>query len=78
MTLIVSGGCVGGNGAGVQYWQLLDRIVQQICLQTKDGDPDGQPLDIDVKKILKQYVDNHNYSLRDVGKVDERTFGEQL
>ena len=46
--------CVGGNGSSVQYWQLLDRIVQQVCLQTREGDPDQQPLNIDVKKILKQ------------------------
>ena len=46
----------GGNGSGVQYWQLLDRMVQQVCLQTKEGDPDQQPLSIDVKKLLKQSV----------------------
>ena len=43
---------VNTNCAG--HWQVLDRIVQQITLQTKDGDPDADPLEIDVKKIVKQ------------------------
>jgi len=40
----------------MQYWQLIDKIVQQITLQTKDGNPDVAPLDIDVRKLIKQCV----------------------
>ena len=45
---------VDGNDAAVQQWQLVDRVVQQISLQTKDGDPDHAPLEIDVKKVVRQ------------------------
>lgn len=45
----------GGNGpATIQHWQLIDRMVQQISLQTKGSDPDQRPLSIDVKKMIKQ------------------------
>ncbi|ELT93552.1 hypothetical protein CAPTEDRAFT_175180 [Capitella teleta] len=44
-----------GNGpATIQHWQLIDRMVQQISLQTKGSDPDQRPLSIDVKKMIKQ------------------------
>ena len=45
-----------GNGNALQYWHLMDRIVQQVCLQTKEGDPDVAPVELDVKKIVKQLV----------------------
>ncbi|XP_074640649.1 disheveled-associated activator of morphogenesis 1-like [Tubulanus polymorphus] len=38
-----------------QYWQLVDRMVQQVAIQLKDGsDPDDSPLEINVLKIVKQ------------------------
>jgi len=40
----------------IQYWQLIDKIVQQVALQTKDGNPDVAPLDVDIRKLLKQSV----------------------
>ncbi|KAK2146064.1 hypothetical protein LSH36_635g01003 [Paralvinella palmiformis] len=43
-----------GNGIANHYWQLIDHIVQQICLQTKEGDPDVTPMEIDVKKVIAQ------------------------
>lgn len=45
-----------GQQRCAQYWQLIDRIIQQIVLQTKEGDPDVSPLELDVKKLVKQYV----------------------
>jgi dishevelled associated activator of morphogenesis len=42
------------------HWQLIDRLVQQITLQTKDGDPDQRPLSIDVKKMLKQLASENS------------------
>jgi hypothetical protein len=47
---------VGNNQICLQYWQLIDRIIQQVALQTKDGNPDNAPLEIDIKKLVKQYV----------------------
>ena len=47
---------VGNNNVSAQNWELIDRIVQQIIIQTKDGDPDVAPMEIDVKKLVKQYV----------------------
>uniref|UniRef100_A0A672PE58 Dishevelled associated activator of morphosis 1 n=1 Tax=Sinocyclocheilus grahami TaxID=75366 RepID=A0A672PE58_SINGR len=43
------------NGNTVQYWLLLDRIVQQIVLQNEKGhDPDVAPLEnFDVKNVNK-------------------------
>lgn len=42
------------SGAMLQYWVLLDRIIQQLVLQTDKGDnPDVAPLeDFNVKNIL--------------------------
>lgn len=31
-------------------------MVQQVALQTKEGNPDVAPLDIDVRSLLKQFV----------------------
>ena len=45
-----------GNGPASLRWDLVDRIIQQIVLQNKDGDCDVAPLDVDVKKITKQCV----------------------
>ncbi len=43
------------SGGGLQYWQLLDRILQQIVLQDDKGeDPDVAPLDnFSVKNIIR-------------------------
>lgn len=43
------------SGNTVQYWLLLDRIVQQIVLQTDKGhDPDMAPLEnFNVKNVVK-------------------------
>lgn len=51
---IIVGLLPDGNGQGALQWDLVDRIIQQIVIQTKDGDPDVCPLQIDVKKITKQ------------------------
>ena len=40
----------------LQYWQLVDRIIQQVALQYSDGDPDVAPLAMDVRKLLSQWV----------------------
>ncbi len=42
------------NTNACNQWLLLDRIVQQVVLQTKDGDPDVAPLELDVKKVARQ------------------------
>jgi len=50
----------GSQQVCVQYWQLVDKIIQQVALQTKEGsktcNPDVAPLDVDIKKLLKQCV----------------------
>ena len=46
----------GSQQKCIQYWQLIDKIIQQVALQTKEGNPDVTPLDIDVRKLLKQFV----------------------
>ena len=46
----------GSQQKCIQYWQLIDKIIQQVALQTKDGNPDLAPLDVDVRKLLKQFV----------------------
>ncbi len=54
--LTLSLGCVsvGNSTQTAQQWQLVDRIIQMVVLQNKEGDPDVAPLEIDVKKIVKQ------------------------
>ena len=47
---------MGNNTQTAQQWQLVDRIIQMVVLQNKEGDPDVAPLEIDVKKIVKQWV----------------------
>ena len=44
---------VGGNKSWL-HWDLMDKVVQQIVIQTKEGDPDAAPLEIDVKKVVQQ------------------------
>ncbi|XP_041809592.1 disheveled-associated activator of morphogenesis 1 [Chelmon rostratus] len=46
------------SGATLQYWVLLDRIVQQLVLQTDKGEnPDVAPLeDFNVKNIVRMLV----------------------
>ncbi|KAK2166761.1 hypothetical protein NP493_1306g00020 [Ridgeia piscesae] len=65
-----------GSDVAVQQWQLVDRVVQQITLQTKDGDPDVAPLEIDVKKVVRQLanesaVKDIQQKLRDVQKEND-------
>ena len=45
---------VGNNNGPAQQWMLIDKIIQQVILQNKEGDPDVAPLELDVKKIIKQ------------------------
>jgi len=46
-----------GQKTSATYWQLVDKVVQQVALNTKEGgDPDGAPLEIDMKKLGKQLV----------------------
>uniref|UniRef100_A0A673G2V9 Disheveled-associated activator of morphogenesis 1-like n=1 Tax=Sinocyclocheilus rhinocerous TaxID=307959 RepID=A0A673G2V9_9TELE len=49
------------NGNTVQYWLLLDRIVQQIVLQNEKGhDPDVAPLEnFDVKNVVRMLVNEN-------------------
>lgn len=46
------------SGNTVQYWLLLDRIVQQMVLQNDKGhDPDVTPLEnFNVKNVVRMYV----------------------
>ncbi|CAF98167.1 unnamed protein product, partial [Tetraodon nigroviridis] len=46
------------SGAVLQYWVLLDRIIQQLVLQTDKGDnPDVAPLeDFNVKNIISMLI----------------------
>jgi len=37
-------------------WQLIDKVVQQVVLHSKSGDPDVTPLEIDLTKLGKQLV----------------------
>ena len=38
-----------------KYWQLLDRLVQQVVLQQRQGvDPDLNPTPINVDSVLQQ------------------------
>jgi dishevelled associated activator of morphogenesis len=42
-------------GAQPQYWLLLDRVTQQLVLQSESQeDPDVAPLQINVKEILQE------------------------
>ncbi|XP_076848536.1 disheveled-associated activator of morphogenesis 1-like [Brachyhypopomus gauderio] len=49
------------TGTTVQYWLLLDRIVQQIILQSDKGDdPDVAPLEnFDVKNVVRMLVNEN-------------------
>jgi len=47
---------------GLNYWRIVDRIIQEISLQQNDGtDPDLAPIDIHVKHIIEKYV-SHFYT----------------
>ena len=38
-----------------KYWQLIDRMVQQVAIQQDHGvDPDISPLPINVQKLVHQ------------------------
>lgn len=65
-----------GQQRCTQYWQLIDRIIQQITLQTKEGDPDVSPLELDVKKLVKQLANEMamkevHQKIRDVQKEND-------
>uniref|UniRef100_A0A4W3IX21 Disheveled-associated activator of morphogenesis 2-like n=1 Tax=Callorhinchus milii TaxID=7868 RepID=A0A4W3IX21_CALMI len=49
------------NGTNCQYWQLLDRILQQVVLQDEKGDdPDVTPLEnFNVKNIIRMLVNEN-------------------
>ena len=56
--LLLTPACVSAdkqNSATLQYWVLLDRIIQQLVLQTDKGEnPDVAPLeDFNVKNIVR-------------------------
>ena len=41
----------------MEYWKVLDRIIQEIALQQDGGtDPDISPVDLHVKYIVERYV----------------------
>lgn len=59
-------------------WQLIDRIVQQIVLQNKEGDPDIQMGEFDVKKLVKQIaneneIKDYQQKIREAQKETEQT-----
>ncbi|XP_064600215.1 disheveled-associated activator of morphogenesis 1-like [Liolophura sinensis] len=65
-----------GNGNNsLSLWLLLDRIVQQITLQQKNGEnPDCAPLEINVKQIIRQLsqegeIKATQQKLREVEKI---------
>ena len=40
---------------GTSYWSLIDKLVQQVTLQQKDGtNPDTEVAEIDVHKVVRQ------------------------
>lgn len=41
----------------LDYWRIVDRIIQEIALQQEDGsDPDMAPVDVHVKHIINKLV----------------------
>lgn len=39
----------------VKYWKLIDRLIQQVVLQQRQGiDPDVSPASINVDSVLQQ------------------------
>uniref|UniRef100_A0A674NBE8 Dishevelled associated activator of morphogenesis 1b n=1 Tax=Takifugu rubripes TaxID=31033 RepID=A0A674NBE8_TAKRU len=54
--------CYKQSGAVLHYWLLLDRIIQQLVLQTDRGEnPDVAPLeDFNVKNIISMLVEQGN------------------
>lgn len=48
-------GFVDGKNDAFAVWGLVDKILQQVILQQKNGqDPDGAPLEINLKSIVRQ------------------------
>ncbi|XP_058423013.1 disheveled-associated activator of morphogenesis 1 isoform X1 [Diceros bicornis minor] len=49
------------NGNSVQYWLLLDRIIQQIVIQNDKGqDPDSTPLEnFNIKNVVRMLVNEN-------------------
>ncbi len=47
--------CAVDDPLYAKYWQLLDRLVQQVVLQQRQGvDPDLNPASINVDSVLQQ------------------------
>ena len=54
---IVSFFVVDQRKGALDYWRIIDRIIQEIALQQDDGsDPDIAPVEIHVKHIIEKYV----------------------
>ena len=46
-----------------KYWHLIDRLVQQVVLQQRQGvDPDASVAPINVDNIVQQYVNSCSLS----------------
>ena len=46
---------VDAKKGSLNYWRIVDRIIQEITLQQEDGtDPDIAPIDIHVKHIIEK------------------------
>ena len=55
--IIVSFFVVDQRKGALDYWRIIDRIIQEIALQQDDGsDPDIAPVEIHVKHIIEKYV----------------------
>ncbi|KAJ8308329.1 hypothetical protein KUTeg_013203 [Tegillarca granosa] len=67
----------GNDSNIVGVWSLVDRIVQQVVLQQKNGaDPDGTPLEISVKQAVRQMssdtdIKSYQQKLREMEKANE-------
>ena len=47
--------CLTDQAKGTSYWSLIDKLVQQVTLQQKDGtNPDTEVAEIDVHKVVRQ------------------------
>eukprot|EP00095_Tigriopus_kingsejongensis_P000197 snap_masked-scaffold41_size498431-processed-gene-1.12 protein:Tk00197 transcript:snap_masked-scaffold41_size498431-processed-gene-1.12-mRNA-1 annotation:"disheveled-associated activator of" len=50
-------------GSQPQYWHMFDKVVQQLVLQSESQeDPDGSPLEINVKELVEQLAKEEEYS----------------
>ncbi|KAK3092739.1 hypothetical protein FSP39_006760 [Pinctada imbricata] len=58
-------------------WGLVDRVVQTVCIQQKNGqDPDGVPVEINVKQMIRQMTSGEDLKslqqkLRETEKANE-------